>query len=51
MAVAKLLILEAGVLSEILLGLVPLSLGRAVGSDIVLKSGFVSGSHARLEPV
>ncbi len=51
MAVAKLLILEAGVLSEVLLGLVPLSLGRAVGSDIVLKSGFVSGSHARLEPV
>lgn len=44
-------ITEPGSTRDVVLGLQPLTIGRAPDNDIVLQSRFVSGHHARIEPV
>ena len=44
-------ITEPGSTRDVVLGAQPLTLGRAPDNDIVLQSRFVSGRHARIEPV
>ncbi|MGQ9527000.1 FHA domain-containing protein [Chloroflexus sp.] len=47
---ATLHISEPGVERDVILGVQPLTIGRAPDNDIVLQSRFVSGRHARIEP-
>ncbi len=48
---AVLHISEPGVERDVVLGAQPVTLGRAPDNDLVLQSRFVSGRHARIEPV
>jgi ABC transport system ATP-binding/permease protein len=47
---ARLIVEDSGQISDIPLGAVPLTLGRAPHNQIVVISRFVSANHARIEP-